>query len=74
MRVAALIDPHHPDAGDFATEAERIGVSSLWVPEVWGYDALTGLAHLAARTSTIGLGTFVVQLARAARPCWPRRR
>jgi F420-dependent oxidoreductase-like protein len=62
MRVATLIDPHHPGAGDFATEAERIGVSSLWVPEVWGYDALTGLAHLAARTSTIGLGTFVVQL------------
>ena len=57
-----LIDPHHPDAGDFATEAERIGVSSLWVPEVWGYDALTGLAHVAARTTTIGLGTFVVQL------------
>jgi F420-dependent oxidoreductase-like protein len=62
MRVATLIDPHHPDARGFATEAERIGVDSLWVPEVWGYDALTGLAHLAARTSTIGLGTFVVQL------------
>jgi F420-dependent oxidoreductase-like protein len=62
VRVATLIDPHHPDAGDFATEAERIGVSSVWVPEVWGYDALTGLAHLAARTRTIGLGTFVVQL------------
>ena len=36
-------------------------MASLWVPEVWGYDALTGLAHLAATTSTIGLGTFVVQ-------------
>ncbi len=32
------------------------------MPEVWGYDALTGLAHLAAQTTTIGLGTFVVQL------------
>ena len=62
MRVATLIDPHHPGAGAFAREAERIGVASLWVPEVWGYDALTGLAHLAAQTSTIGLGTFVVQL------------
>ena len=62
MRVAALIDPHHPEAGSFAREAERLGVSSLWVPEVWGYDALTGLAHLAAQTTTIGLGTFVVQL------------
>jgi F420-dependent oxidoreductase-like protein len=62
VRVAALIDPHHPGAGDFAREAERIGVDSLWVPEVWGYDALTGLAHLAATTTRIGLGTFVVQL------------
>jgi F420-dependent oxidoreductase-like protein len=34
----------------------------LWIPEVWGYDALTGLAYLAARTSAIKLGTFVVQL------------
>ena len=42
--------------------AERIGVDSLWVPEVWGYDALTGLAYLAAKTSSIKLGTFVVQL------------
>ena len=32
------------------------------MPEVWGYDALTGLAYLAAKTSTIKLGTFVVQL------------
>lgn len=62
MRVATMIDPHRPGAGDFAREAERIGVHSLWVPEVWGYDALTGLAHVAAQTGTIGLGTFVVQL------------
>ena len=62
MRVAAVVDPHHPEAVAFAREAERIGVASLWVPEVWGYDALTGLAFLAAQTTTIGLGTFVVQL------------
>ena len=62
MRVAAVVDPHQPDAVAFAREAERIGVASLWVPEVWGYDALTGLAFLAAQTTTIGLGTFVVQL------------
>ncbi len=62
MRIATIVDPHHPDAAAFARKAERIGVHSLWVPEVWGYDALTGLAHLAATTSTIGLGTFVVQL------------
>jgi len=62
MRVGALIDPHAAGAAEFAVAAERIGVASLWVPEVWGYDALTGLAYMAARTSSIGLGTFVVQL------------
>ena len=62
MKVGALIDPHSRGAADFALAAERIGVASLWVPEVWGYDALTGLAYTAAATSSIGLGTFVVQL------------
>lgn len=62
MKVGALIDPHSPGAEGFAVAAERVGVASLWVPEVWGYDALTGLAYLAAATSSIGLGTFVVQL------------
>ena len=62
MKVGVVIEPRAPGAAEFATAAERIGVDSLWVPEVWGYDALTGLAFLAAKTTTIGLGTFVVQL------------
>lgn len=62
MRIAAVVDPHAPDAVRFARAAEEPGVTSLWVPEVWGYDALTGIAHLAAHTATIGFGTFVVQL------------
>lgn len=62
MKVGALIEPRTPGAAEFAVAAERIGVASLWVPEVWGYDALTGLAFIAAKTAQIGLGTFVVQL------------
>jgi F420-dependent oxidoreductase-like protein len=62
MKVAAMVEPRLPGAADFAVAAERIGVASLWIPEVWGYDALTGLAYLAAKTTAIGLGTFVVQL------------
>ena len=57
-----MIEPRLPGAVEFAVAAERIGVTSLWVPEVWGYDALTGLAYLAAKTSSVKLGTFVVQL------------
>lgn len=62
MKVGAMVEPRLPGAVEFARAAEQIGVSSLWVPEVWSYDALTGLAFLAANTSSIRLGTFVVQL------------
>ncbi len=62
MKIGIATEPRLPGAAAFAREAERLGVDSLWVPEVWGYDALTGLAFLAAGTSTIRLGTFVVQL------------
>ena len=62
MKVGTIIEPRLPGAMEFAAAAEALGVDSLWTPEVWGYDALTGLAFAAARTSTIKLGTFVVQL------------
>ena len=62
MKIGVLMEPRLPGATEFAIAAEQMGVASLWVPEVWGYDALTGLAFLAAKTTTIGLGTFVVQL------------
>jgi F420-dependent oxidoreductase-like protein len=62
VKVGAIIEPRLPGAIQFAVEAERLGIDSLWTPEVWGYDALTGLAYVAAKTSTIKLGTFVVQL------------
>lgn len=62
VKIGAMIEPRLAGAAEFADAAERIGVASLWVPEVWGYDALTGLAYLAAKTSSVKLGTFVVQL------------
>ena len=46
----------------YAIECERIGVSSIWSPEGWGYDGFTPLAFLAARTSRIELGTSVIQI------------
>lgn len=62
MRIGVLTDPRVPGAVDFAVDAERLGVDSLWVPEVWGYDALTAMAYLAAKTERVDLGTFIVQL------------
>jgi F420-dependent oxidoreductase-like protein len=62
VKVGLVVEPRLPGSTEFAVAAERLGVASLWVPEVWSYDALTGLAYLAAGTSRVGLGTFVVQL------------
>lgn len=45
-----------------ALEAERLGYDSVWAAEAYGSDAATVLAWLAAQTSTIGLGSAVLQI------------
>jgi len=46
----------------YAIESEKLGIESIWSPEGWGYDGLTPLAYLAAKTSKIKLGTGVLQI------------
>ncbi|CAL9426407.1 Putative coenzyme F420-dependent oxidoreductase [Streptomyces sp. enrichment culture] len=53
-------DPSHLA---LATEAERLGYSSVWTAEAWGSDAFTPLTWIAAHTSRILLGTAVAQMA-----------
>ncbi len=62
MRIAIGASIAGPDDAEFVVDAERLGVHSVWVAEAWGYDALTPLAYLAARTATIKLGTGIVQI------------
>ncbi|MDQ1426043.1 MAG: hypothetical protein QOD72_3541, partial [Acidimicrobiaceae bacterium] len=62
MRVAISAVVSSPKDAEFVVEAERLGASSVWVPEAWGQDALTPLAYLAARTSTIKLASGIVQI------------
>ncbi len=50
------------DGIEFVQGAERLGVTSVWAPEFWVFDALTPLAFLAACTESIRLGTGIVQL------------
>ncbi|MCQ9135393.1 LLM class F420-dependent oxidoreductase [Streptomyces hilarionis] len=52
-----------PDHVELAREAERLGYDSVWTAESWGSDAFTPLTWIAARTSRIGLGTAVAQMA-----------
>lgn len=62
MKVGLSTTLSSPAAVDLVVQAERLGVDSVWVPEFWAGDALTPLAFLAARTSTIRLATGIVQL------------
>lgn len=52
-----------PNVLEVTREAERLGFDSVWTAEAWGSDALTPLAWIAGQTSTIKLGTSVVQVA-----------
>jgi F420-dependent oxidoreductase-like protein len=43
-------------------EAERLGFSVVWAAEAYGSDAVSVLAWLAAQTSTIDIGSAVMQI------------
>src|SRR5256885_8659238 len=43
-------------------EAERLGFDSVWVSEAWGTDAVSVLGWLAATTSTIKVGSAIMQI------------
>jgi F420-dependent oxidoreductase-like protein len=42
--------------------AEQLGYDSVWAAEAWGTDAVTVLAWLGASTSTIKLGSAIMQM------------
>jgi F420-dependent oxidoreductase-like protein len=62
MRIGVHANVLSSTGADFVREAERLGADAVWAPEFWAGDAFTPLAYLAATTSTIRLGTAIVQL------------
>src|SRR5258705_5607669 len=62
MRVAIGAVVATREDVDYVVEAERVGVTSVWVPEAWGQDALTPLAYLAAVTTKIKLAAGTAQI------------
>jgi F420-dependent oxidoreductase-like protein len=50
------------DLTPLVLHAERLGYDSVWAAEAWGTDAATVLAWLAARTSSIKVGSAVMQM------------
>lgn len=50
------------EAADEVAELEQAGVDLIAVPEAYSFDAVSQLGFLAARTSTIGLASGILQL------------
>ena len=46
---------------DLILEAERLGFDSCWTAEAWGSDAISPLAWIGAKTTTIKLGVGIMQ-------------
>jgi F420-dependent oxidoreductase-like protein len=47
---------------ELAQEAERLGYDSAWAAEAWGTDAVSVLAWIAATTSTLKIGSAILQI------------
>jgi F420-dependent oxidoreductase-like protein len=47
---------------ELARAAETLGYDSAWAAEAWGVDAVTPLAWLGAQTTTLKLGTAIMQI------------
>jgi alkanesulfonate monooxygenase SsuD/methylene tetrahydromethanopterin reductase-like flavin-dependent oxidoreductase (luciferase family) len=65
MRLGLLAGQFGPDITinfDLIKEAERLGYSSVWTAEAYGNDAIVPLSFIAANTTTIGLGTAIMQM------------
>src|SRR5438046_2867582 len=45
-----------------AHEAERLGFDSAWAAEAWGTDCVTVLSWLAATTTTLRVGSAIMQI------------
>ena len=54
------------DTVTYVTEAEALGVDCAWSAEAWGMDAVSPLGFLAARTTTLTLGTGIMQISARA--------
>ena len=66
MKLAIGIDPFVINdwqaLAEYVAGAERLGVADVWSAETWSHDAATPLAYLATRTTSIRLGTGIMQL------------
>ncbi len=66
MKLALGVGPFGPPGGENiikqAQAAEALGYDSIWTAEIYGSDCFTPLAWIGAHTSTLKLGTSIMQI------------
>jgi alkanesulfonate monooxygenase SsuD/methylene tetrahydromethanopterin reductase-like flavin-dependent oxidoreductase (luciferase family) len=58
--LPASTDPHATAA--LAHDLDAAGIDALWADEVYGFDAVSVLGYLAARTARAQLGSRILSL------------
>lgn len=62
MRLGLNLGYAGVGAGEIVAEAEQLGYDSVWAAEAWGFDAVSVLSWLAAKTERIHVGSAVLQM------------
>ena len=70
MKIGVMIGADNPEGGlndviDLAKKAEELGLDSVWLANIFSYDAISTMALIGRETNTIHLGTAVT-------PTYPR--
>ncbi|MFC4438807.1 MULTISPECIES: TIGR04024 family LLM class F420-dependent oxidoreductase [Natrialbaceae] len=60
VHLPVAAQPSVDSLADYARRAEEDGFDCVWLPETWGRDAVTVLTTIAERTSSVELGTSIV--------------
>jgi len=64
MKIGTLLNysADYVKAIDEIVELESAGLDAVWVPEAYSYDAVTAMGFLAARTTTVEIGSGILPL------------
>ena len=70
MKIGVMIGADDSPSGlndviDLAKKAEKLGLDSVWLANIFSYDAISTMALVGRETNTIRLGTAVT-------PTYPR--
>src|SRR5580658_2635628 len=64
MRLSTMLDYSRGIKGslDAVVDLERAGLDIVWVAEAYGYDAVSQMGYLAAKTDTIEIGSAILPI------------